>query len=440
MKHFHSIKHLDELNFIDFLNFIKDFNKNYNNYEISEKIDGQNFSIGIENWKLYTKTKKSQKVFNPKFYEGAIYRNGFENIHKNINISEINFLIQFLYKLLCINCNNPNIQFFFEILPFKQTNNIKYKYEKVAILLDIYINNKSIYSKLSKLNLRSIIFHLDLCINDWTFYLKNTYNFNNLNINHIDLFENIYEKYKNILFSRKKIYKLKKNKVKDILKMIQMNIKNQLLKKIENFDSLFNSKTIEGVVIMKNDVNVKVVNKNNFSEKNELQQGINREIGFITKELNTEIKKMFNNHDLLTNFVKIFEKIEIELFDLKAFNQNRKFHNYQEILNIILKDIKSENNIIINTKNEIINKINEINKLLSKKTEILYFKWNNEIKFQQTNNNQKITKEKFINLFEKLGKLNKCEFLEKEKIESILIEILIPDSIKYSLMEKYIWN
>lgn len=444
MKWMPKIKHIDEIKISKLILLLKDVEENINRYEFSEKIDGQNFSIGYEDDEIYTKTKRSPKVLNSKFYEGIPHCVGFFNLHNNLLESEetINNIKNYF--------NINNFQFFLEILPFSQTNNIDYKYQdkKYAILLDLYTEDESIINILSNNDKEYILKQLNK-IDEWIFLSKNIYDIDKLQFHNLKTIQYIYLQYKPILKSRKKCNKDKKRSIQKILKQSQLCCKDYLLEKFKNKKSMLN-KTIEkeGIIMRNKKTNeaIKIVDKEKFTEENEKQQGINREIGLENKWFYKEIRSFFNNHDVILNKGKMQEKLNEEIL-LRSHLQTSKhgFYNLKDILNVILDDIKDEDNFILNEK-ELLEKLNEIFSKYQNKIHKLYKKWNKKIKSEQAPIPKKVTQRKFDQAFKRIRTLNKAIFnLNSDKdllleIQLDLLKMCISDSTIEKLKEKYLWE
>src|SRR6056300_1144475 len=147
------IIHIDEMSTDDFINFVKSFVSIENrDIEISEKIDGMNFSFGLdENDKFYSKTKSSKPVTDPSVYGDFSFLQGIKDYH---NILKSNSRILKTVKDMVGGFENNEsftLQVFGELLSSSQTNIVKYDKGKIGngaiVLFDIKVDGKSILGK-----------------------------------------------------------------------------------------------------------------------------------------------------------------------------------------------------------------------------------------------------------------------------------------------------
>lgn len=440
------IQHIDDMKIEDFIKFAKDLSENTAKYEFSEKVDGQNFSIGFEDEKFYTKTKRSPKVLNDKFYKGIPHCIGFYDLHKNLSKQKV------IIHNIKENLNTDNFQVFVEILPFSQTNNIDYKFDdnkKHAILFDVYSNDNSIISNLSPIDIRFKILDELNRLEGWIFYYKNIIKSDKIHFHNLRILTFIYLTYKDVLKSRKKEHKILKGSIKKIIKQSKLSMKEMLLEKFKNQKPLLgNSEKMEGIIMRNKETNesVKLVDKEGFTEENEKQQGINREIGLENKWFYKEIRSIFNDHDALTNKEKMKEKISEELFLRRGIKiLSNRFHNLNDVLGVIIGDLKEENNLQL-SENELLDKLKEIFSKYQKNIRGLHSKWKKNIKSEQAPIPKKVSRRKFDKAYNRIRVLNKLIFHlesdnpEMDKILLALIKLCISDSTLEKLKEEFIWE
>ena len=148
------IIHMDEMSTDDFINFVKSFvTIDGRNVEISEKIDGMNFSFGLdEKDTFYSKTKTSKPVTDPSVYGDFSFLQGIKDYH---NVLKSNSRILKTVKDMVAGFDKKDkpftIQIFGELLPSSQTNIVKYDKGKIGngaiVLFDVKVDGSSILNK-----------------------------------------------------------------------------------------------------------------------------------------------------------------------------------------------------------------------------------------------------------------------------------------------------
>lgn len=316
------IIHLDELSNDDFISFISmyQWNKNHE-FRITEKIDGQNFSFGLdENNQVYTKTKNSLPIYDSDEYAKFSFMSGLREYHDILvdNFDKLHRIRNYASKI--INHKSfETIQIFTEILPSNQTNIIEYTgNEKKIVIFDI------------KLNGNSILFHpfiddlFEYCVENlngiggWNVYSSFLLEKKELQLADITSFDGFVKVNEPILKSRKSSDREKKNELKNKIQSYKDNIKKKFIDAyITDKKSELSELEPEGVVIytMDGKWKVKIVDKDSFSEINKNASKHNTAVVNFIRSRKSVIKKMiFNNADIIKNFKKAKDLITENIF------------------------------------------------------------------------------------------------------------------------------
>ncbi len=205
-----SIVHFDEMNTDDFITFVRSFiDIEQRNIEISEKMDGMNFSFGVdENNKFYSKTKSSKPVTDPSVYGDFNFLQGIKDYHRILNANE-RFLVSVKEKIAEYQEINA-LQVFGELLPSSETNIVKYDKDKIGkgaiVLFDVKVDGKSILrQRYSSQIFKMLVDGLDNS-GGWRAYSKPLVDSSQFKfeVNHLITLESLYRKYFDIIKSRKK--------------------------------------------------------------------------------------------------------------------------------------------------------------------------------------------------------------------------------------------
>lgn len=352
------IIHLDELSTEQFIQFVKSFiNISGRNVEISEKIDGMNFSFGVDKGgKFFSKTKRSQPVTDPSVYGDFSFLDGIKEYHRILN-SNLNLLqtvkdeIQKAGKL----SDEFDLQIFGELLPSSQTNIVKYDAKQIGngaiVLFDIKVDGNSILNRpYAKKIFTSIAKKLD-GRGGWRVYEKPLLNSDtfSFNVNHFITLETLYRKYFDILKSRKRADKKTKDKAKRVIQAIMDNIKVQFLKNmLHNRKSVLGNISPEGLILrdFSNNMLVKLVDKEQFSAENTAGSRYVKAAMTAVRELNSQLKNdIFGNADIMKNFAKVIEKAVDWAFTNKQINPNFKVNSLDDILMVAYNDMVEEKRI-----------------------------------------------------------------------------------------------
>ena len=351
------IIHLDEMSTDDFINFVKSFvNIQNRDVEISEKVDGMNFSFGLdENDKFYSKTKSSKPVTDPSVYGDFSFLQGIKDYH---NILKSNSRILKTVKDMVGGFEKTDsftLQIFGELLPSSQTNIVKYDKGKIGngaiVLFDVKVDGKSILDKpYSKRVFNSLASQL----NDkggWKVYEKPLLNPKNFtfDVYHLITLEDLYRKYFDILNSRKRADKSTKEKAKRVIQALMDSIKRQFMKNmIMNRQSVLGNVEPEGLILrdFSNNLLVKLVDKDAFTTANQAGSQYIKDVQVAVRKINTNIKNdVFGNADIMKNFAKVIEKSVDWAFTQKQSDPNFKVKSLDDVLKVAYNDMVEEKRI-----------------------------------------------------------------------------------------------
>ncbi len=352
------IIHLDEMDTEEFIRFVRGFMDIANrNVEVSEKIDGQNFSFGIDsNGNFFSKTKKSKPVMDPSLYGEFSFLQGIKDYHSVLKSNEkILVGIKDFVSKMEGKGESFDLQIFGEILPSSQTNIVKYDADKIGngaiVLFDVKVDGVSILNKgYSTQVFNKISKGLDTR-GGWRVYEKPTMNQNEFkfNVNHLITLETLYKRYFEVFNSRKKADKETKVKAKRVIQSLMDNIKGQFIKNmIDNRKSVLGNVSPEGLILrdFSNNLLVKLVDKDSFSKENtEGSRFLKNSVNSMIKT-NSKIKNdIFGNADILKNFAKVIEKAVDWAFVQKQTNPNFKVKSLDDVLKVAYDDMVSEKRI-----------------------------------------------------------------------------------------------
>lgn len=351
------IIHLDEMSTDDFINFVKSFvNIENRDVEISEKIDGMNFSFGLDNDnKFYSKTKSSKPVTDPSVYGDFSFLQGIKDYH---NILKSNSRILKTVKDMVSGFEKNNsftLQIFGELLPSSQTNIVKYDKSKIGngaiVLFDVKVDGQSI---LNKPYSKKVFNSLATQLNDkggWKVYEKpllkpDKFKFD---VYHLITLEELYRKYFDILKSRKRADKPTKEKAKRVIQSLMDSIKRQFMKNmIMNRQSVLGNVEPEGLILrdFSNNLLVKLVDKDAFTQANQAGSQYIKDVMMAVKKVNTNIKNdIFGNADIMKNFAKVIEKSVDWAFTQKQSDPNFKVKSLDDVLKVAYNDMVEEKRI-----------------------------------------------------------------------------------------------
>lgn len=403
------IVHLDEMKPNEFITFVKQFaNISDTNIEVSEKIDGQNISFGLNTEdKFFTKTKKSKPVFDLSFYAEIDFMSSFKSFHSSFSkalkiLKQAKDEVQKQNKTL----TEPfDFQVFGELLPSAQTNLLKYNKEQIGegaiVLFDVKINGDSILDESYANKIFSILLKLN-GTGGWKVYFKNIMNPNEFqfNVNHMITLETLYKKYFEVLNSRKAADKDIKQKAQSVIQSLMDNIKKQFLAKmLDNRKSMLGNIKPEGLILrdFTNKFLVKLVDKDDFSEANKEMHGINKAIQELNRKALMQIKsEIFGNADILKNFAKVIEKATDKFFVEKQKNPSFKFQSLDAILKVAYDDMVDEGRISLSA-TEAINKLIQILNIQLEDLQSLRAEWDAQDKTNTSDVTINVTNSSFDN-------------------------------------------
>jgi len=336
------IAHMDELKPQNFIAFVAAFMDPNHPLEISEKVDGQNISFGIDDADIFfTKTKKSKPVYDIDFYGDIPFMQGIKRFHTAISER------MDVYKLHKENAKAFNVQVFGELLPTAQTNTLQYADAFVGrhgalIIFDVKYDGVSTTDDLDVL---SMAFGLKGS-GGWQVYPKNIIEADTFEVRHFKLLERLYKKYSDVLVSRKKVDKELKLKAKAAVQSVMNNIKSQFIKELLSEQiSAFGTIPPEGLIVrdFKNNLIVKIVDKDGFTNENSSQHSISQRIKNLNRILRKNIKEqIFGNADILKNISKIIEKANDNFFVKSQIDATYTYKSIDDILQVILDDMFDE--------------------------------------------------------------------------------------------------
>jgi len=330
----YSITHIDELNYLQFYLFIKEYFND--NVYLSEKIDGQNISLGKnELGTFFTKSKNSKPVFYSEFYSNHEHMTGFKAIHEFFDYSNL----------------PSSTQLFFELLTYSKSNNIEYDKIKLFPAL-IYIKGNIPFEEIPK---QTEITILNTPVIPYT----------QLNSNYFNEYEKLFLENKDNLSKRNDGIKLIKNKLTEL----QLKIKEEFIEQVIPKTSYFSSSKPEGIVIETPNFKVKIVDKNQFTTENMENHKTSDDLKQLKRKYNNIIiKEIFNNADILLNNNKLeslinefqfinplLSKTDIVIHDLMKENRikiNELTVSQLTLLNQILQSFNLEFNVIKNDWNK----------------------------------------------------------------------------------------
>lgn len=352
------IIHMDEMSTEDFINFVKNFVDIENrNIEISEKMDGMNFSFGLDKKdSFFSKTKSSKPVKNPSIYGDFSFLQGIKDYHR---VLKRNKKILDSVKEQIKNYgeyDSPfDLQVFGELLPNSQTNIVRYDKDKIGngaiVLFDIKVDGKSI---LQERYARKVFESLVSQLNDqggWKVYDKPLVDSKKFqfDINHFITLEELYEKYFDVLKSRKKADRDTKKKAKRVIQSLMDNIKQQFLKAmVQNRKSILGKVAPEGLILrdFSNNLLVKLVDKDSFTAANQAGSQYIKPAQLKMRSVKKDIKDdIFGNADIMKNFAKVIEKSVDWAFTKKQTDPNFKVQSLDQILKVAYDDMMDEGRI-----------------------------------------------------------------------------------------------
>ena len=307
------IVHLDEIGRSE----LGQFAKSDTGFEVSEKIDGQNLSFGIDgDGRFFTKTKRSKPVYNAEFYDGIPYLSGFKNFHEDLAGQGAKYLRE-VWKDFRENEGSDTIQIFAELLPYAHTNTVKYDdstmLENGAIVLfDFKVDGDRSAGLLPILQAFSDALSQEL--STFACYHKPV----------IDI-----------------------EPPMDVEKD-PASLKAFLIEFLEDrYNPLLGADRPEGFVIRNKDTGqmVKLVDKDRFTEANKETHEVSNDVQSANRNLKVTVRQdVFDNADVLTNWDKTQEKVADELAVRKQRGKGG-FDSMEEIIRVLIRDMDSEDHI-----------------------------------------------------------------------------------------------
>ena len=439
------IIHLDELPCEDFIKFLENFEsaKGAEELEISEKIDGQNCSFGLDkDDTLFVKTKKSKPIYGLEFYEEVKFLGGFQKFH-HILLENLTALpkIKNLVPLITKTNKDFTFQIFGELIPEAHTNTIAYDESKIKngtlVVFDFKVDGESILESLK----RPVIIYMISALNkvyNWNFIYKPMITLDNfiLEKDIISDYEKFYIESRDFISARKKVEyseagfdvdqsnwleksRFLKRKLREVLTQKRVAIKKIFLDSLlENRSSVIGDSKPEGIIFRdsKNNLLVKLVDKDDFVEANKVTHKFSSAIRDLSRETNKAIKhEIFNNADVLKNYKKVLEKISDDFVTKKQSSRNFQYNNIDELLLVIYNDMIEENRITLSHE-EIVEQMTCLIKDKLQLVKQIQKTWDSSRKTHLSNNTIKITNN-FIDEF-------------KKNAEELIVEVMLSKSIE----------
>jgi hypothetical protein len=328
---------------------IKEF-FNDGDYEISEKLDGANFSVGAMDDTVYGKSKKDKERYDANYYHSNSHINDvFDAMGNLLKVLSVSDFVSWHDSAL-VDFGSPQmgtwtLQIFGEIFNKKQVNLISYPDASdtgTFVVFGIYLNGGDITNTIKgqrylkdfvekfnsdKFNIRyKMVTDCTMCLD------KVSRLMNYINNNH------------HILTGKKRDDEFKETKASvnktmhKLLKAIRINLLNQMV----GVDSMLGGDVIEGLVVTnkRNNKMIKIVDVDKFAEENTKiwadRNGLKVERRYLFSDM-----MEFLNSDVL----KLKEKRESTLRDYLTLSGKAHYENEEELLAVLINDINEEINI-----------------------------------------------------------------------------------------------
>lgn len=295
------IVHLDEMDQEEFDRFAS----GEGSYEISEKVDGQNMSFGVDaEGRFFTKTKNSDPVYDPSFYDDIPYLSGFGDFHRAVqNTRTVELMRQ----------SGETIQIFAELLPYAHSNTIEYSESAVG-------ENGSV-----------VVFNVE---------------------SSTEKFEDV-ESFADQFAVAANGFNVTSKEVIDIPLVLGEGddpsaVKSEIIQKLnELYDSALGAEKPEGYVIRNEatDQVVKLVDKSEFTEQNKKNHRFSNKIKKANRRFKINVRQqVFENADVLTQFEKAKQKVADE-FTVRKQNGQGEFENIGQVLEVLVQDMDDEGHV-----------------------------------------------------------------------------------------------
>lgn len=312
------ITHLDELGRSEF----GTFRKSDSGFEVSEKIDGQNLSFGIDaDGRFFTKTKRSQPAYDADFYDGIPYLSGFRDFHRDAEANAGRYL-KLVREDWGENEDAGTIQLFAELLPYAHSNTIKYGEDFVGeggavVLFDFKVGG----NRAAGLNPILTAFQDALADN-------------------LEAFR-VYDK--PVIDGGDGVFREAARRTSDPEK-----VKETVISYFDNnHSSVLGADRPEGYVIRNKDTDtmVKLVDKDRFTEANKETHEVSNDVQAANRNFKVTVRQdVFDNADVLTNWDKTQEKVADELAVRKQRGKGG-FGSMEEIIRVLIRDMDNEDHI-----------------------------------------------------------------------------------------------
>jgi hypothetical protein len=340
IKAMHSIPHFDQMTPKEYQSLFDEGGL----IEMTEKYDGSNVSFGVNaNDEIYVKSKKGAAVTEEAvYYEMALrYGNdifdGFGNLLKALKKPGFKELI----------LANKNVQFFCELFCKPQMNVIKYNPHVIGagtlVVLSILKDGKEVVHLCDGNELINQLSTEFRYANGWNVYDRGIIKLSMADS--IRIFAKltlITNKELNVLMSRKRVGPIaaEKKKLQHSFKQINKEIKNNLLKALENEKSKLGSDRIEGAVLRNTKTNAmaKIVDLERFGKEREKQwAGIGALRRYRVALFDAIYRDVFGDADIF--FME--DKMHQKLFDALEV-KGSKLDDTNELLKVLFNDADAE--------------------------------------------------------------------------------------------------
>lgn len=336
------VPHIEQMSIKQIHNFFTD-----GEYELSEKMDGANFSIGVIDGQVYGKSKKDKAKFDADyFYANKDLNDIYIGMGNLLKLLEQNEFAKW-YKKKVSQTEFHKLQIFGEIFYSSQVNAIKYDPDIIGgkggyVIFGIYADDADITNTVQG---KKIINLFIRDFNQYTFpiWIKNVTQYT-MEQNTINRLLNYIKINKDILTGHKRDPEFKEKKISakgTVIKLLN-SIKTNLLTQTADMKSMLGGDdSIEGLIIknLKNNQMIKVVDIKRFGELNAKNWANRNELKHLRKGLFKELMStVFNNSDIASLPTKQDESIRSYL----SITHKKKFESEGEMLAVLVNDMNEE--------------------------------------------------------------------------------------------------
>ena len=354
-----SIPHLHMMNVDQVLNFLGN-NFDTNDTEVTEKVDGSNFSVGMLNDKVFGKSKRGKPFTDPnQFYELKDIHPVFIGMGDFLKLMQNNKFDEWYqstvkqYKDKIQKELNPErfdgFSIFGEIFNSNQMNTLVYSNigKGAFVVFGLKIDDGSYKGIDISTNpiaidiMKSFVAKFN-GVDDWKFYYKQSVKIDMGKQFAQELEEFVKNNIEHIKNRKRSPEVLdRKVKAKEDLSNLLMKWKKSLLQQSSGIKSFLGSDEIEGLVIrnIKTGGIMKVVDIDKFSQRNianwEYRQELRNERKELYKRIISEIVKS-------ADIFILKHKQEEKIIGYLEMHGKKKFDNLEELLGVIYEDMSNE--------------------------------------------------------------------------------------------------